>query len=87
MQTINITPEIHERALQQLADNVLCTANGIGYAKQEFMGLRERFGMDLNPASAVSELSAQLGVKLAQLIASGEGLPECLTFTPAAEEK
>lgn len=94
MNEIQVTPEIHARATQFLADQVLRLAEDIGRVGNNVSDARKRWGIDPSPIIPAQELAAQIGVQLAQMLASGElvlmlkalPLPIPSTDTPIAIE-
>lgn len=81
--TLTITPDMHRRAIQFLADVILDASNGIGSGSQRRAKMREEWGMEPNPARNVEEAAAQMGISLARRLAAGEVVP-FLEETPHA---
>ena len=74
-ETMTITPDMHRRAIQFLADVILDASNGIGSSSQRRAKTREEWGMEPNPARNVEEAAAQMGISLAKRLAAGEIVP------------
>lgn len=74
-ETMTVTPDMHRRAVQFLADVILNASNGIGSASRRYSEMRDQWGMEPNPARNVEEAAAQMGISLAKRLAAGEIVP------------
>ena len=72
---ITITPEMHSRACQHLADCLLELANKTGDGCVRMASSRVRFGMPPNAQHEIGEVEAQMALWLAREIASGRLVP------------
>ena len=70
--TITVTPEIHARAVQYLADRMLDLADRIGKSGADYARAREITGMPPNEAHIVQEVAAQMALAFAKRTALGE---------------
>lgn len=82
--TLTITPDMHRRAVQFLADVILDASNGIGSGSQRRAKMREEWGMEPNPVRNVEEAAAHMGISLARRLAAGEIVPFLEEETPHA---
>jgi len=73
--TLTITPELHERACQFLADIILDRCNSIGFRNQESEALRVKFGLPPNPAHDIQEAAAQIALWISRQLATGKLRP------------
>lgn len=74
-ETLTITPDMHRRAVQFLADSIMDASNRIGASSERLRAEREKWGMPPNPARDVEEAAAQMGISLAKRLSAGEIVP------------
>jgi len=73
--TLTITPELHERACQFLADRLLEMATRGGYTTAQMVATRVEFGLPPNTAHDVQEASMQIALWISRQLASGKLRP------------
>jgi hypothetical protein len=83
MVSYEITPEIHQRAIELLVDVLLRAAEEIGASNARQQARRKERAFPRHTAAAiVTELAAQMSVRLARHIVDGELLVRPTTPKP-----
>ena len=70
--TIEVTPELHDRAVQFLADRMIDLAGHIGRTGVHLAHSRVVLGLQPSEAHIVHEVSAQMALEFAKQIANGD---------------